>query len=77
MSWRPPTPPMRSCSRIWRERSENGNGRWTRPTPVAWAPARGLVAHYPFDGDLAPQVAVLHETRNRATGSLAHATLAT
>ncbi|HEU4694415.1 MAG TPA: DUF1553 domain-containing protein [Vicinamibacterales bacterium] len=33
-------------------------------TPVAWVPTRGLVAHYPFDSDLSPQVAVLQEARN-------------
>ena len=32
-------------------------------TPVAWAPARGLVAHYSFDSDLTPQVAVLQEAK--------------
>jgi hypothetical protein len=33
-------------------------------TPVDWAPARGLVAYYPFDSELAPQIALLHEGRN-------------
>ncbi len=32
--------------------------------PVGWSPTRGLVAHYTFDGDLSPQVAVLQEARN-------------
>jgi hypothetical protein len=32
--------------------------------PVDWAPARGLVAYYPFDSELAPQIALLHEGRN-------------
>jgi len=35
-----------------------------KATPVAWAPTRGLVAYYAFDGDVSPQVAVLQETRN-------------
>src|SRR5439155_16337344 len=30
---------------------------------VAWAPARGLVAYFSFDGDLAPQVAVLQDAK--------------
>ncbi len=34
-------------------------------TAVGWAPARGLVAYYSFDGDLTPQIAVLHEGKNR------------
>jgi hypothetical protein len=34
-----------------------------KSTAVGWVPARGLVAHYPFDSDLAPQVAVLHDAR--------------
>src|SRR6185503_19017699 len=29
--------------------------------PVAWAPARALVAHFSFDRDLAPEVAVLQD----------------
>jgi hypothetical protein len=29
-----------------------------RSTPVPWGPTRGLVAHYSFDGELTPQVAV-------------------
>ena len=35
-----------------------------RSTAVGWAPARGLVAYYSFDSDLAPQIAVLHEPKN-------------
>ena len=35
-----------------------------RSTAVDWAPARGLVAYYPFDGDLAPQIAQLQEGRS-------------
>jgi len=31
--------------------------------PVVWAPARGLVAHYSFDSNLTPQVAVLQDTK--------------
>jgi hypothetical protein len=31
--------------------------------PVMWAPARELVAHYPFDTDLTPQVAVLQDAK--------------
>jgi hypothetical protein len=34
-----------------------------KSTAVNWAPARGLVAYYSFDGDLAPQVSVLHQPR--------------
>ena len=30
-----------------------------------WAPTRGLVAYYSFDSDLTPQVAVLHDARDR------------
>jgi uncharacterized protein DUF1553/uncharacterized protein DUF1549/concanavalin A-like lectin/glucanase superfamily protein/cytochrome c len=30
-----------------------------------WAPTRGLVAYYSFDSDLIPQVAVLHDARDR------------
>ena len=33
-------------------------------TPVGWVPTRGLVAYYPFDSDLAPQVAELHQAKN-------------
>jgi hypothetical protein len=29
-----------------------------------WAPARGLVAYYPFDSDFVPRVAVIHDTKN-------------
>jgi len=36
----------------------------TTSTSVQWAPTRGLVAYYSFDSDLAPQIAVVHETRN-------------
>ena len=36
-------------------------------SPVGWAPARGLVAHYSFDGDLTPQVAVLQEPKGPRT----------
>src|SRR5262245_16036074 len=32
--------------------------------PVVWAPARGLVAYYSFDGDLTPQVAVLQDAKS-------------
>ena len=64
MSWRPPTRPMRSCSRIWRGRSSEWERSLNTSTPVAWAPARGLVAHYSFDGDLAPQVAVLQDAKS-------------
>jgi hypothetical protein len=35
-----------------------------KSTPVDWAPARGLVAYYSFDRELAPQIAVVHETVN-------------
>jgi hypothetical protein len=31
---------------------------------VEWVPTGGLVAYYPFDSDLAPRIAVLHETKN-------------
>ena len=31
--------------------------------PLAWAPARSLVAHYSFDNDLTPQVAVLQDAK--------------
>src|SRR5262249_5952005 len=31
--------------------------------PLGWAPASGLVAHFSFDGDLKPQVAVLQEAK--------------
>src|SRR5262249_17616748 len=31
--------------------------------PLAWAPARGLVAYYSFDNDITPQVAVLQDTK--------------
>ena len=37
--------------------------------PVAWAPARGLVAHYSFDGDLTPQVAVLQDAKGSSSPS--------
>ena len=50
-------PEVARAQREW-ERS------FDKSTPVAWAPTRGLVAHYPFDSDLSPQVAVLHEARN-------------
>src|SRR5688500_832570 len=40
-------------------------------TPVAWAPARGLVAYYPFDSDVAPQIAVLHAPRNSRPATFA------
>ena len=36
----------------------------TTSTPVDWAPTRGLVAYYSFDSDLAPQIAVLHQSKN-------------
>jgi len=43
-----------------------------RSTAVEWTPMRGLVAHYSFDKDLAPQVAVLREAKNpRAANSAA------
>lgn len=29
-----------------------------RSTPLAWSPAQGLVAHYPFDGDLSAPISV-------------------
>ena len=35
-----------------------------KSTPVTWAPTRGLVAYYAFDGDVSPQVAVLQEGRS-------------
>ena len=54
---------MRSCSRIWRERSSEWERSLDTSSPVAWAPARGLVAYYSFDGDLAPQVAVLQDAK--------------
>jgi Protein of unknown function (DUF1553)/Concanavalin A-like lectin/glucanases superfamily/Protein of unknown function (DUF1549) len=31
--------------------------------PIVWAPTRGLVAYYSFDGDLTPQVAVLQDAK--------------
>src|SRR5262245_60803910 len=33
------------------------------PTPIVWAPTRGLVAYYSFDSDLTPQVAVLQDAK--------------
>ena len=33
-------------------------GSLDRSTPVAWGPARGLVAYYPLDGDLGAQISV-------------------
>ena len=50
-------PDVARAQREW-ERSLNTS------TPVGWAPARGLVAYYSFDSDLAPQIAVVHETNN-------------
>src|SRR5262245_25991380 len=50
-------PDIVRAQREW-ERSLNA------ATPVDWASTRGLVAYYSFDNDLAPQVAVLHESRN-------------
>ena len=50
-------PEVARAQREW-ERS------FDKSTPVAWSPTRGLVAHYTFDSDLSPQVAVLHEARN-------------
>jgi hypothetical protein len=35
-----------------------------RSASIDWAPSRGLVGYYSFDNDLAPQVAVLHESKN-------------
>ena len=35
-----------------------------KSSEVGWAPARGLVAYYPFDSDFVPQVAVLHDAKN-------------
>jgi hypothetical protein len=29
-----------------------------RSAPIAWGPARGLIAHYPFDGDLSVRISV-------------------
>ena len=49
-------PDVVRAQREW-ERSLDSPGR-------GWAPARGLVAYYPFDSDLAPQIAVLHEPKN-------------
>jgi hypothetical protein len=34
-----------------------------RSKPVAWAPVRDLVAHYSFDNDVTPQVAVLQDAK--------------
>ena len=75
MNWRRPLPPTRSFSRTWRERSGSGNARSTSPRAVEWAPARGLVAYYPFDSDLAPQVAVLHEAKNARPAALRRAAM--
>ncbi len=38
--------------------------------PVTWAPVRGLVAHFPFDTDLTPQVAVLQDANGARLQSL-------
>jgi hypothetical protein len=38
--------------------------------PVPWAPSRGLVAYYSFDGDLTPQVAVLQAAKAPARGGV-------
>jgi Protein of unknown function (DUF1553)/Protein of unknown function (DUF1549)/Concanavalin A-like lectin/glucanases superfamily/Planctomycete cytochrome C len=50
-------PDLERAERQW-ERSLNTS------QPIGWAPDRGLVAYFSFDGDLAPQVAVLQEAKN-------------
>jgi hypothetical protein len=50
-------PDFERAQRQW-ERSLNAS------QPIGWAPDRGLVAYFSFDGDLAPQVAVLQEAKN-------------
>jgi hypothetical protein len=46
---------------------ERAQRQWERSLdtskPTAWSPVRGLVAYFSFDGDLTPQVAVLHEAK--------------
>jgi hypothetical protein len=49
-------PELARAQREW-ERSLNTS------QPVVWAPARGLVAYFPFESDLTPQVAVLQNAK--------------
>jgi Protein of unknown function (DUF1553)/Protein of unknown function (DUF1549)/Concanavalin A-like lectin/glucanases superfamily/Planctomycete cytochrome C len=50
-------PDLERAQRQW-ERSLNTS------QPIGWVPDRGLVAYFSFDGDFAPQVAVLQEAKN-------------
>jgi Protein of unknown function (DUF1553)/Protein of unknown function (DUF1549)/Concanavalin A-like lectin/glucanases superfamily/Planctomycete cytochrome C len=50
--WAKLQPELTQLQRAW-ERTLD------RSKPLVWGPARGLVAYYPFDGDVSPQISVL------------------